>query len=84
MKTYTTLLIAILFITLNTSVFSQTVFEPGPPSDANPCGVYDKENIGNRRPINYTSLREGDVAWDDNFIYIKTSVGWKQTALSTF
>jgi gliding motility associated protien GldN len=64
MKTYTTLLVAILFITLNTSVFSQTIFEPGPPSDANPCGVYDKENIGNRRPINYTSLREGDVAWE--------------------
>jgi gliding motility associated protien GldN len=64
MKTYTTLLYAILFITLNTRIFSQTIFEPGPPTGANPCGVYDKENIGNRRPINYTSLREGDVAWE--------------------
>jgi len=26
----------------------------------------------------------GDVAWDDNFIYVKTSVGWKRAALSTF
>jgi hypothetical protein len=38
-------------------------FEPGPPT-ANPCDIYDKQNIGNRRPINYTSLREGDVAWE--------------------
>jgi len=26
----------------------------------------------------------GDVTWDDNYIYIKTGVGWKRTALSTF
>lgn len=26
----------------------------------------------------------GDTAWDDNFFYIKTSAGWKRTALSTF
>jgi cytochrome c oxidase assembly protein Cox11 len=30
MKTYTTLLFAILSITLNTSIFSQTIFEPKP------------------------------------------------------
>lgn len=33
-----------------------------PPS--NPCGIYNKENIGNRRAIQYTSLREGDVMWE--------------------
>lgn len=26
----------------------------------------------------------GDFAWDDNFIYVKTSAGWKRSALSTF
>lgn len=36
---------------------------PYPASQINPCGVYDK-NVGNRRAISYTSLREGDVAWE--------------------
>lgn len=27
---------------------------------------------------------EGDVSWDDNYMYIKTSSGWKRSALSTF
>jgi len=26
----------------------------------------------------------GDVAWDDNFVYVKTSAGWKRTTLSAF
>jgi hypothetical protein len=26
----------------------------------------------------------GDIAWDNNFLYVKTSVGWKRAALSTF
>lgn len=26
----------------------------------------------------------GDVAWDDNFVYVKTSTGWKRTSLSAF
>lgn len=26
----------------------------------------------------------GDIAWDSNFIYVKTSGGWKRSALSTF
>jgi hypothetical protein len=26
----------------------------------------------------------GDVSWDDNYIYIKTTAGWKRSALSTF
>jgi hypothetical protein len=26
----------------------------------------------------------GDFSWDDNYIYIKTSAGWKRAALSTF
>jgi hypothetical protein len=26
----------------------------------------------------------GDIAWDDNFIYVKTSVGWKRAALAAW
>ncbi len=26
----------------------------------------------------------GDIAWDDDYVYLKTSTGWKRTALSTF
>jgi len=26
----------------------------------------------------------GDIAWDDSYIYVKTSAGWKRAALSTF
>lgn len=26
----------------------------------------------------------GDIYWDNNYIYVKTSVGWKRAALSTF
>jgi len=31
-----------------------------------------------------TNGNTGDVAWDDDYIYIKTSVGWKRAALTTF
>lgn len=31
-----------------------------------------------------TNGETGDVAWDDNYIYIKTVTGWKRTPLSTF
>lgn len=27
-------------------------------------GIYEKENIGSRRPVAYTHLREGDVMWE--------------------
>lgn len=26
----------------------------------------------------------GDVSWDDDYIYVKTNVGWKRSTLSTF
>lgn len=35
------------------------VFDP----PKNPCDIYNKTNIENRKPIQYTYLREGDVAW---------------------
>lgn len=31
-----------------------------------------------------TSGNIGDLNWDDSFIYVKTSAGWKRSALSTF
>ncbi len=35
------------------------IFDP----PKNPCDIYNKTNIENRKPIQYTYLREGDVAW---------------------
>jgi hypothetical protein len=26
----------------------------------------------------------GDIAWDDNYFYVKTTAGWKRAALTTF
>lgn len=26
----------------------------------------------------------GDLAWDDSYIYMKTSTGWKRSGLATF
>lgn len=31
-----------------------------------------------------SSGNTGDIAWDDNYVYVKTSAGWKRSALSTF
>ena len=31
-----------------------------------------------------TNGNTGDFSWDDNYFYIKTSAGWKRSALSTF
>ncbi|MCB0699393.1 MAG: hypothetical protein H6551_12850 [Chitinophagales bacterium] len=31
-----------------------------------------------------TNGSTGDVAWDDDYIYIKTTAGWKRTTLSSF
>lgn len=55
----------ILFL-INTKSFCQESI-PGvwnPPVSANPCDVYNKEHLGNRRPIQYTYLRESDVMWE--------------------
>ena len=45
------------------SFAQDTILPDPPPPIVNPCGVYDKQNIGNRRQIPYTFLRESDVAW---------------------
>jgi len=31
-----------------------------------------------------TAGNVGDIAWDNNYVYVKTSVGWKRAALSTW
>lgn len=31
-----------------------------------------------------TTGKLGDIVFDDDYIYIKTSAGWKQSALTTF
>ncbi len=31
-----------------------------------------------------TNGNSGDIAWDDSYVYIKTSTGWKRSALSTW
>ncbi len=64
MKTYTSLLFALLCIAKISTVHAEDSLKPKPIKPTNPCDIYDKQNIGNRRPINYTSLREGDVAWE--------------------
>ena len=54
----------LLSLTCLSQVYSQEKI-PGvmyPPT--NPCDIYNKENISSRRPIPYTSLREGDVMWE--------------------
>lgn len=61
-------LLKYLFLFLSLSFISiaqenlPRVFHPASPTD--PCDVYNKENIGTRRPIPYTYLREGDVMWE--------------------
>jgi len=64
MKTYANLILAILYITRLSATHPGDSLKPKPIKPTNPCDVYDKQNIGNRRPINYTGLREGDVAWE--------------------
>ena len=31
-----------------------------------------------------TNGETGDMAWDDDYVYIKTSTGWKRAVLTTF
>ncbi|MBI3521255.1 MAG: gliding motility protein GldN [Bacteroidetes bacterium] len=62
MKTINLLLFAIPLIA--NMLKAQDTFNPPTYSTTNPCGVYDKIHIGSRIPIQYTSLRESDVAWE--------------------
>ncbi len=53
--------------------------------------LVNKEWVNNTLRQNFTptstadaSGEEGDYAYDDDFFYVKTSAGWKRSALSTF
>lgn len=65
MKSIKTLLIAIPLVAISALLKAQDTFGPTtyPTSQINPCGVHDK-NVGDRGAVNYTSLRECDVAWE--------------------
>ncbi len=56
---------AFLLITHCFKAFSEdTLRQKRIPVPDNPCNLFHKENIGNRRSISYTYLREGDVMWE--------------------
>lgn len=58
------LLTFLFFITCLNKFYSQDSLKgPDYSLPLNPCGIYNKENIGSRRLIPYTHLREGDVTW---------------------
>ncbi|MES2568147.1 MAG: gliding motility protein GldN [Bacteroidota bacterium] len=63
MKTYSSLLFTLFFIAIRSSIQAGDSLKQKPVQVKNACGVYDK-NVGDRRYINYTSLRESDVAWE--------------------
>ena len=61
--------------------------EPTAKMDINGSTGYDQLRI--RSSFTPTSSGDtngntGDIAWDDNYVYIKTSTGWKRTGLTTF
>ena len=62
MKPITTLLFVICVLT---GAFAHDTLKQKPIKiPDNPCNAYQKENIGSRRAIAYTHLREGDVMWE--------------------
>lgn len=64
MKTLTTFLLGILLINKVSAIHKGDSLKDKPIKPNNPCDIYDKQNIGSRRPIGYTNLREGDVTWE--------------------
>jgi hypothetical protein len=63
------------------------VIEPTSRLDINGDAGYNQLRLRN----SYTPFNSydpngsvGDIAWDDNYLYVKTSEGWKRAALSSF
>jgi hypothetical protein len=48
--------------------------------------VAGRLNVTTRTPSSSADTQgtTRDIAWDDNYIYVKTSAGWKRSALSAF
>jgi hypothetical protein len=61
--------------------------DPTAKMDINSSNGYDQLRLRSSFTPSGTSDASGDigdVAWDDGYIYIKTSAGWKRTQLETF
>lgn len=74
-------------LTINTGLSGFSTENPTATVDINGSTGYNQLRL--RTTYTPTSTADangntGDFAWDDSFLYIKTSAGWKRTALSTF
>jgi hypothetical protein len=60
--------------TVITATQNDTVYVPNlvVVNSITPTGTADAQGV------------EGQITWDDDYVYVKTSVGWKRSALSTF
>ena len=54
--------------------------------DVDGRGKFTQLNVSTSTPssTNDSSGSTGDISWDDNYVYIKTSTGWKRSVLTTF
>jgi gliding motility associated protien GldN len=52
-----------LFLCQQIALAGDTLKQKPPTVPDNPCNPFYKENIGSRRQVSYTHLREGDVMW---------------------
>lgn len=72
---------------LNGGSIGVNTLSPTAMFDINGNNGYDQLRL--RRPYTPSSSADangntGDVSWDNDYIYIKTSLGWRRSALSTF
>jgi hypothetical protein len=63
--------------------------QPSPTSRLDVTGATGYNQLRLRTTYTPTSSADangnvGDIAWDANYIYVKTASGWKRTALTTF
>src|SRR4051812_32171885 len=64
MKTIHYFIFSLLFLQRGLAIGGDTLKQPHIKVPDNPCNTFEKENIGSRRAISYTHLREGDVTWE--------------------
>lgn len=78
----------------NTGDTDTGIFFPAADAVGISTGATEKvriDNLGLRLVTSFTPTGTADatgsagaVSWDDDYIYVKTSAGWKRSALSTF